>query len=101
MNPDPGAPAFAALSALAEAWMARDAEAVAALFEADASYLDASELDHWLGSAAIGRRVAVRCAEAVEIVIRLTAPQARQLAADVVSIFAIVDRGVAVPGRPM
>lgn len=81
--------------------MARDAEAVAALFEADASYLDASELDPWLGGAAIGRRVAVRCAEAVEIVIRITAPQARQLATDVVSVFAIVDRGAAVPGRPM
>jgi uncharacterized protein (TIGR02246 family) len=96
MSPERGGPAADVLTALAAAWVRRDAAAAAALFEAaDAIYLDASERDSWLGKEAIARELASRFDRTARVVARVGDMRSRRLGADLASVFAIVDRATA------
>lgn len=89
-------PALALLGALYAAWETRDVPRIVALFEGndpDVTYLDASQIDPWIGSAAVERGVAGRCAAHQGFKFKINAPRARSLADDIASVFALVDRG--------
>lgn len=89
-------PAQELLAALFEAWRAKDHSRIAALFDRDdagVTYLDAGEIDPWIGFAAIERGVAARCAARKGFRFKIDTPRPRQLADDIASVFAVVDRG--------
>lgn len=100
MTNDDGLPATHLLKALYDAWTARDAAAIAALFDqddAEVSYLDAGEIDPWRGAPAVAQHVAQKCARHSRFVFKIHAPRSRRLADDLASVFAVVDRGEGTP----
>ena len=86
------------LGALLDAWAARDPACVAGLFDGDdaaAGYLDAGEIDPWIGVAAIERAAVRKCSKHARFAFKIHAPQTRHLADDLASVFALVDRAEA------
>ncbi|MBM3512101.1 MAG: nuclear transport factor 2 family protein [Alphaproteobacteria bacterium] len=90
------APAQDLLIALTEAWRRRDIEALTALFEdsPETTYLDAGEVDPWIGPPAIRRGLEAR---GTALDFRIDAPRPRSLAPDVASVFAVVEKRTGTP----